>query len=500
MDFSPLKPVSSSEDVLGAVRRARDAQVFWREQPFQARVQALRKAASAMLRNRNEIIRLVRDEMGKCTADALFTEVLGPLETLNGWVDVVKVAATGEPIRLNPLGFPGKKARLRLVPRGVVGVIAPWNFPVAGLYRSVFPALLLGNGIVVKPSEHTPESSNWFVAHLAAQLPPDLIASVFGGPDTGRTLVESGIDACCFTGSVGAGRDVQRRCAALEIPCSAELGGNDVAIVLNDCDVPRTVAGMTQWSLQNNGQACGAIEVAAVEAGVADSVAARLSEAFRKLARGSLEMQSPLAHQAQLDTVDAHVRDALDKGAQLLCGGRRAGDGLFYLPTLLDHCREDMRVVSEETFGPVLALVRVPHAHEATQMVNRGRFGLTASVWSQDIERAERIADRLEVGSVTINNHAMTSAIPQLAWSGWRDSGLGIANSRWALTTFARPKSILVDTNSGPDPFWLPYDGQLIELGHRLAEIQLGQLLRSYRIPGLLRGRRERIKAFFHMT
>ena len=495
-DLTPLPdiPAASPDDVAAAVERARVASEVWKRQRFEARAEAVRKAARAMLRDRATIIELVRKEVGKATADAIFTEALGPLDALETWVKLTRGPAEGEGVRLNPLSFPRKQASVRLVPRGVVGIIAPWNFPVAGLYRSVYPALLLGNAVVLKPSEYAPESSRWFISHLAAELPPDLAQVVLGAGDVGAALLNADIDACAFTGSADTGRKVQLPCAERDIPCSVELGGNDVAIVLADCALPRTIAGVTQWALQNAGQACGAIEVAAVEARIADAFVDGVASAFERL--GSEDV-APLANAAQRTTVERHVADAVEKGAVLRTGGTPTGNGFGFAPTVLDHCTPEMEIVREETFGPVLPVVRVPSAYEGARLVNEGRFGLTASIWSADVERAERLADRLDVGVVTINNHAMTGALPELPWSGTRDSGLGIANSKYALTTFARPKALLVDRSEGPEPFWLPYDDALVELGHRLAEAQLGQLLNAWRIPLLLKRRTDRVKEFF---
>lgn len=500
-DLSELPPVaaSSRDAVKQAVTAARAAQAVWQREPFEARVSALKKACINMLKDRAAILELVRDEIGKLEADALFTEALGPLETLQGWVRVVEPHAGPRTIRLNPLAFPRKEASLQLVPRGVVGVIAPWNFPVAGLYRSVFPALLLGNGVVVKPSEHSPLSSAWFLKHLSAELPPDLVAVVQGAGQVGEWLIEAGVDAVNFTGSAATGRKVRVRCAEADIPCSAEQGGNDVAIVLSDCRLDRTAAGLTHWALQNAGQACGAVEVVAVEAGVADRLVHRLVSAFERLrVNGDASSDvSPLAHEAQLDVVQAHVQDALDHGAQLLAGGRRTAEGLGYAPTLLDHCTTDMKVVKEETFGPVLAVVRVSNPYEAVKLVEDGAYGLTTSIWSEDISRAQRLAERITSGVVTINNHALTGAIPDLAWAGTGISGSGIANSMWALTNFARPRALLVDRNPNPEPFWLPVDDDLLQLGRALADAQIGRLLKAVRTPLLLRRRIQTIKSFF---
>lgn len=494
LDLRALPPVRAAtpSEVDAAVARARAAQAGWASERLSDRMQRLRSAASAMLARRAEIVECVRRETGKTEVDALFTEALGPLETLSGWKRVL-ASALEERVRLNPLSFPHKRAHYALVPRGVIGVIAPWNYPVAGLYRSVFPALLTGNGVVVKPSEYTPESSAWFVERLAEALPEGLVQVVQGDGRVGAALLNAGIDACVFTGSTETGKRVRVRAAELGIPCSAEMGGNDAAIVLGDCDLPRTVAGLTHWALHNAGQACGAVEMVYADTRIADRLVQALAASFQRLTLGEggfAEVDvAPLAHRNQLERVEAHVSDALDKGAKLVVGGRRFGRGLGYEPTLLDHCTDRMRVVQEETFGPVLAVVRVDGAADAIRRVNRGRYGLTASIWTRDTARAERLASRLSVGVVTVNNHSLTGAMPQLPWSGTRDSGFGIANSRWSLTTFARPKTVLVDRSSDPDIFWVPVDRRLYELGELLADASLKRFGRAYRIPSLLRGR-----------
>jgi acyl-CoA reductase-like NAD-dependent aldehyde dehydrogenase len=195
--------------------------------------------------------------------------------------------------------------------------------------------------------------------------------------------------------------------------------------------------------------------------------------------------------------VEAHVAGALAKGATLVCGGARGERGLTYLPTLLDRCTPEMEVVRDETFGPVLAIVRIDGAADGIHHVNNARYGLGASIWTRDMARAQRIADKLDVGVVTINNHAFTGAIPALPWSGTRDTGSGVANSEHALATFTRPKTLVVDGADAPDFFWLPYDKTLVEIGHLLADAQIGKILRAWKLPFLMRDRVGRIKDFF---
>jgi acyl-CoA reductase-like NAD-dependent aldehyde dehydrogenase len=499
-DRRPLEPVrvSSVEEIENAVAKSRAAQEHWRLRPFADRVAALKRAAKGMLARRGEAIELARLEMGKVEVEGIFNETLGPLDNLSGWAAVVG-GALSRRVRLNPLNFPKKRARVDLVPRGVVGVIAPWNFPVSGLYRPVIPALLTGNGVVLKPSEYTPRTSAWLIERLAAELPDGLVQVVQGAGEVGNALIDAGIDACVFTGSPATGRKVRVKCAERGIPSSIEMGGKDAAIVLADCDLDRAVAGITHWSLSNAGQACGAIEVAYVDQRIADAFVERLRRAWTKLRVGPGELAdiAPMANQRQLDIVASHVADAKAKGATIVCGGSPAGTGLGFAPTLVDNCKEGMAIVDDETFGPVLAIVRVDGAAEAIRLTNRSRYGLGASIWTRDIARAERLAERLEVGVVTINNHAFSGAIPALPWSGTRETGFGVGNGAESLATFVRPRAVIIDEATAPESFWMPYDRSLFDLGDILADAQIMKLGRAWRLPLLMRRRVETVRKFF---
>jgi acyl-CoA reductase-like NAD-dependent aldehyde dehydrogenase len=502
-DLHPLQPVTATplELVPELVSRARSAQEAWRQKTLKQRLPHFFRAAKEMLARRQEVMALVEEEMGKVEAEALFNEALGPLDAVKGWASVLKPALKRRGVGLNPLSFPRKRAYVEVVPRGVVAIIAPWNFPVAGLYRSVFPALMAGNAIVLKPSEYTPASSGWFAQLLAAHLPKGLLQVALGGAEVGKALIDARPDACVFTGSTHNGRKVQVRCAELGIPCSAEMGGKDAAIVLADCDMERTVAGITHWALSNAGQACGAIEVAYVDRAVADSFVARLREAWTGLhvgpGHGARTDIAPLANRRQFDLVKEHVEDAKARGATVVCGGAPLGKGLWYAPTLLDNCNASMSVVRDETFGPLLAVVRVDGPVEAIQAANQLRYGLGASLWTGDVARGLRLAERLDFGVVSVNNHAFTGAVPSLPWSGTRATGFGVANSRLALATFVRPRTTVVDRWKKPELFWMPYDETLYELGDVLADLQGKRVERVWRLPGLMRRRIKTLRDFF---
>ena len=497
---------SSRADVAHVVARARSAQQHWQMRPLRDRIAVLRHAAKEMLRRRSEVIDLARVEMGKVDVEGLFHEALGPLETVNGWARVVEGAIPRRHVRLNPLSFPKKHAYVDLVARGVVGIIAPWNYPAAGLYRSIFPALMTGNAVVLKPSEFTPKTSAWLIERLAAELPDGIAQVVQGDGRVGAALLDAGIDACVFTGSPATGKTVRQACAERGIISSIEMGGKDPAIVLADCALPRTVAALTHWALSNAGQACGAIEIAYVDERIADAFVEGLRRAWVNLRVGPRESPgdfvdvAPLANRRQLDIVTAQVEDARKKGARVVCGGAPTGRGLGFLPTLLDRCDARMSVVEDETFGPVLAIVRVEGAAEAIRQANASRYGLGASLWSTDIARAERLAERLEVGVVTINNHGFSGAVPALPWSGTRATGFGVANGPESLATFVRPRAVIVDRADGPEAFWMPYDRTLWDVGDILADLQIGRLGRAWRLPLALRARMKTVRKFFSWT
>lgn len=503
VDGRPLPPIAIStvEDVNSAVRRARDAQPQWAALGVDGRIAALQRAAKRMLVDRDTLLAILNQEIGKFEVDGLFSEALGPLDVVNQWAKLVKKGTAEKKVFLNPVGFPGKKASHRLVPRGVIGCITPWNYPIATFFRPVIPALLSGNAVVIKPSEFAPRAADWFATHLGSEVPEGVVNVVHGRGPVGAALIDAGIDACTFTGSIATGKKVAAACAERLIPVSVELGGKDPAIVLEDTDLTRTAAGLAHWSLHNAGQACASVEVALVQEDIADELVARLASGFGRLQVGAGRFAetdiSPLATLAQLETVERHVQDAIDKGARVVTGGKRTDEGYGYLPTLLDGCTEQMLVTTEETFGPVLAIVRVGGVEDAIRLVNASKYGLTASVWTSDLARARRIADRLDVGTVTINNHSVTGAMTALPWSGTRATGPGIANSTHALSLFCRPKSLLVDSNSAPDPFWLPFDRSLYDLGDLLADAMVGKVGQAFRIPLLALRRTKTIKSFW---
>ncbi len=496
--LEPLPARPAPSDVAAAVAAARAAQPAWAATPLAHREERCLALARRILERRDEVAELLRKETGRDPAESLFDEIVFVLTYVKGACAVARKELAPERVPLSMLDFPGKRATVEAVPRGVIGIIEPWNYPLLQFYKPLFPALLSGNAVVLKPSEHTPRVCAWLVAQCAEVFPAGLVSAAYGDGAAGSALIEAPIDAVVFCGSLRTGRKVAVRCAERLLPCSLELGGKDPAIVLADCDLDRTVAGILQWTLNNAGQDCSSIERLYLEESLADTFLKRLGAAFDKLRVAGAGHDhadvGPLQNAAQLAIVEDHVADALAKGARLVCGGRREGAGLGYRPTILDGCHEGMKVVADETFGPVLAVVRVKDAEEAVRRANDSRYGLTASVWTKDTAKGEALARRLEAGVVMVNNHSFAGVIPQVPWTGTKETGTGVAASRHAYGTFVRRRTLLVDTSRDPDAFWRPVNPDLAAFGDAAARLGLGAWTVVFSLLGLLRRRVTAVK------
>lgn len=494
-DGSPLPPVESTEPHVlpELVQQARSVQAVWGSLSLAERSNRVRDVARTVLERADDITAVLAGDTGRSMLAARFPEVaiVGDYARM-----ACKVAATTlapERIKLSSIDMPGKRGVVEQVPRGVVGVIAPWNYPLLQLYKPVFPALLAGNAVLIKPSEHAPRSAAWFAEVCDEVLGVGVVTVVQGGPEVGQALVTSGIDALTFTGSVATGRAVAAAAAHALIPCSVELGGKDAAIILEDCVMDRTISGITYAAFHNAGQDCAAIERVYVIDSVADAVIERLAAAAGALRVGNSDLSevAPVQNHVQLEHIEAHVADAVARGARVVAGGVRTNQGLGYRPTVLDGCDATMRVMTEETFGPVVAICRVSSETEAVRLANESIYGLNGSVWTADLSRGERLARLLHVGISHVNGHGWTGSQAHIPWTGTGATGPGVAASRFAYGTFARPHVVMVDKSTKAEPFWFPFDTRMDAFSLALMDRSKGSIGALFRLIGLL-GKRVR--------
>jgi acyl-CoA reductase-like NAD-dependent aldehyde dehydrogenase len=479
LDGAPLDPVEETpaESIAALVAKAREAQAAWGARPLTERLEALWPLKDRILDRGEELAALLAKECGKPAGETWTAEVVPNADLVEFWTDKIEEMLAPEEVPLDAMSYPGKSGQLIAVPRGVIALITPWNFPVAIPLRTIVPALLAGNAIVFKPSEHSPRAGAFVARLLEGLLPEGVFTLVQGGGAQGRALVEAAPDLVVFTGSVPTGKKIAEAAASRLIPVSLELGGKDAAIVLGDADVERAARGVVWGAFTNGGQNCASIERVYVDKKIAEKFTHRVVELAKALQVG--RDVSPLTTAAQLAIVEKHVDAAREAGAKVLAGGKAMGQGLGYEPTVLEiragSEAETSAVMREETFGPVLPIVVVDGADDAIARANDSRYGLTGSIWSKDVEKAEQLARRLNTGVATINNHGFTAAIAAAPWTGVGESGSGVTNSRHALKEFTRPRFILVDRSSAKSElWWMPYTESLIKTVQALAILRSG--------------------------
>lgn len=475
--------VSGPGDVDRAVARARAAQPGWAALPVRERAGIVRRALDVLVRRRDEIIETVHAETGKPRVEALTMEIVPACDFLNHWSARAERALRPERRGLHGYLRPFKKLFVHYRPLGVVGVITPWNGPFVLSLNPVAQALLAGNAVILKPSEVTPYSGEWVVRILReAGVPADVVQVLHGDGETGAALVEAGLDKISFTGSVATGRKIGAACGAALTPCTLELGGKDAMIVCADADLERAAAGAVYLSLFNCGQVCLSVERVYVVDSVADEFVRRVCEkaAEVRYRRDDSADVGPFIWDRQLEVVRRHLADAPDRGAVVLLGGEPVGGaGLHFAPTVVTDVTHDMTLMTEETFGPVVAIMRVRDEDEAIRLANDSPYGLSGSVFTEDREKARRIAARLDTGSVVHNDAAVIYGVPEAPFGGRKDSGLGhINNGAEGPRGYTHAQPVLLTRRAArKEHVWYPYDASTARQLNALVRFGFGNRL-----------------------
>jgi succinate-semialdehyde dehydrogenase/glutarate-semialdehyde dehydrogenase len=461
-------PVATAAEVNAVVVRAREAQKAWGKLSFRERGRVVMRARGIALDEMEEIATLISRESGKPVAEAVLMELMPSLDLMQFFARKTERMLRPEKLDIGLYKSLGRTSRIAYQPLGVVGIIAPWNFPWAIPLDEVVMALMAGNSVVLKPSELTPlVGLKIGEVFERAGLTSDVLQVVTGGATTGAALVDARVDKIMFTGSVATGRKVARAAAEHLTPVVLELGGKDPMLVLEDADIETAASAAVWGAFANTGQACASVERCYVHEKIATEFIERVVEGTRALRVGvgtSADSDiGAMSSERQLNVVAEHVADAVAHGAKVLTGGERAGnadnrDGSFYQPTVLTNVDHTMRVMSDETFGPVLPVMIFKTEDEAVRLANESIYGLTASVWTRDIARGRKIAELLEAGTVTVNEVLYTHGIAQTPWGGVKQSGIGRTHGRLGLLELVSPRHVHVNRfASVPDLWWFNY-------------------------------------------
>jgi acyl-CoA reductase-like NAD-dependent aldehyde dehydrogenase len=437
-----------------AFARARAAQPAWAALPFSERADALRRLARA-LRDDPRFLDTLVSESGKAAYEAECMELFYTLELTRYYTGRAGRRALRDDVR-HPFLFPNKRTRLVRQARGVVAVIGPWNWPLLNNYADCVAPLLCGNAVVLKPSEWTPLTSLRVLEHWRTLgLPEGVFQVIPGRGEIGQALVERA-DMIFFTGSQAVGRHIAARAGERLVPIVAELGGKSAMIVLADADLPRAAHAAAWSAFAHSGQVCVRTERVLVEEPVAERFTALVAAEIGKLRQGapvlparagdgSLDVGA-ITFPPQIERARAQIADAVSRGARVVAGGAApVGPGQFFAPTLLADVTSDMAVMREETFGPVLPVMRVPNADEALRLANDSTLGLTGSVWTRDLQRGRAFAKRIDAGSVLVNAVLMNYFCVEAPLGGIKGSGIGFRHGPEGLRQFCRVETIVED-------------------------------------------------------
>lgn len=467
------EPSADSLDGVFQVARAGFAKI--RALSIQERLQAIAGLKRYIQANKENIVDRIVEETGKPRIEALMTEVFPTLDLIQYYEKNALRILRDQP-QPTPLVLMGKKSKIYYEPLGPVLIIAPWNYPFNLSMTPIITALVAGNSVIFKPSEHTPLRGLLEEIFSGAGLPSEFVQVVYGAKETGKRLIDGQPAKVFFTGSEAAGRAIMAQAAQYLIPVELELGGKDPMVVFDDVSLPRAVQGALWGGITNAGQTCTSVERVFVHKPIVEPFVEQLKAAMEALRMEAADGKSDpdvgcMTAAFQIEKVEAQLADAVEKGAVVHCGGKRSGTSHVFPPTLVSNIDASMAIYGEETFGPVVTVMPFDDEADAIRLANDSPYGLSASVWSRDTDRADRVARAIVTGNVSINNVLATQGNSALPFGGTKRSGMGRYKGPHGLYSFSNVKSILVDKD-GPykEPIWYPYTDEKYGLISRLID------------------------------
>jgi len=454
--------IMDKDSVDDAVKKAGIAFKYWSKSDFSVRKKIMKKAIAIIASDPEKYAAVISSETGKTMHDALLADIYSALDMLKYYAKHAEKFL--KPVKgTSGILLPGRKAYYVFEPKGVVGIIAPWNYPFTLASSPVVSAVMAGNSVLLKPSSQT-TGSGVIIKDVLEQagLPEDVIQVLTGpGGLTGQALIEhQDIDMLFFTGSTEIGKEVNVEAAKKLIPAIMELGGKDVAIVTKNANLNRAAHGVLWGGITNSGQTCIGTEIVLVDRTVYDEFLAKITDLAKNLKSGSKGGNvGSMTMKSQYAIVEDQLQDALDKGAKVAAEGKidRGRPGLYFPPTILTDTTPEMKVRSHETFGPLLPVVPYDTLSEAIDMANNTEYGLSGAIYTKDMSEGRQIAAKINTGSININDSLITFAIPSLPFGGVKHSGVGIYHSKSGIRAFTNIKSVTeFNWNLKKEIFWYP--------------------------------------------
>jgi acyl-CoA reductase-like NAD-dependent aldehyde dehydrogenase len=494
-------PITSAAEVRQAVEKGRAAFTSWKTTSFADRRRLIMAARDVILSELDDIAHLISAESGKPFGEAIAMEIAPVLDLMQHFGRSTEKILRPKKINIGLYGLLGRTSRLVYHPLGVIGIIPAWNYPFSIPLGEAAMALMAGNTVIIKPSELTP-LTGLKIGEIfeKAGAPANCVQIITGAGDTGAALVEAAPDKIMFTGSVATGKKIAAEAAKNLTPVVLELGGKDPMVVFADANL-ELAAGAAVWgAFCNSGQSCSSVERLYVEESAAKRLTDIILEKTRELKQGPGNRDDvsvgAMSSERQLRIVEDHVASFAADGAKIQTGGHVDPElkGLFYQPTVISNVRNDMRAMQEETFGPTLPIGTFKTEAEAIKLANDSEFGLTASVWTRDLRKGQRVAEQIEAGSVCVNEVLYTHGIGQTPWGGFKNSGRGRTHGEAGLMEMVQAQHVHVNRLAFlPNAWWMPYSATAVETFRGFARyFATGSVFQTAKLaPQLLRRLKE---------
>jgi succinate-semialdehyde dehydrogenase/glutarate-semialdehyde dehydrogenase len=456
-----------------AIKAAKEAFPIWKALPISEKQKIFRNAKKILMQKSEEAARLLTVEKGSPYTESYSCEIFASLGALDYYARKLKTLLSPHPVKHTVSLFFNKKSSFRFEPLGPTLIITPWNFPFLISIYDVISALSAGNTVILKPSSSTP-FTGLMVGEILIQagLPPGVLnVANCKIPQAEEMITHPDVQTVMFTGSVSTGKRIMELASRNLTNLALELGGKDPMVVCADADIERAARGAVWAGFMNCGQSCGSIERVYVAKEIADEFTQRVVELTKKIKVGNpinpgVEM-GPMVTLSQLNTVKDHIQDAKDKGAEILLGDKNNTNipGYFINPTVLSGVDHTMKIMTEETFGPTLPIMTFDDPEEAVSLANDSSLGLTASVWTRNKKLAAWMAERIETGSVTVNDHMFSFIEPSAIWGGIKQTGMGRSHGPFGLQELVNIKFVSFDfLKRKKQLWWFPYDSGLLPL------------------------------------